>query len=166
MFSGCSAQTNHSLFNWEWPKKNVKTHRVQTVGRIQDFQIEGRKGVWTQSTSQLEGTNREVSHGWGLGAWQLYGFRQRRRKVLSKQSIGGANHYLQTIACPSNALSPQRLPTPLLLDALSCYLSLVLKHSDRKLDFKKLSRSKFRGGARLLRPLWIRHCKHIPQKGR
>ena len=38
---------------------------------------------------------------------------RRRWKVLSKQSIGGANHCSQTIACPSNALSPQRLPTPL-----------------------------------------------------
>ena len=26
------------------------------------------------------------------------------------------------------------------------------------MDLKKLSRSKLRGGARLLRPLWIRHC--------
>ena len=32
---------------------------------------------------------------------------------LSKQSIGGARHCSQTITCPSNALSPQSLPTPL-----------------------------------------------------
>ena len=44
----------------------------------------------------------------------LFHERQRCRKVLSKQSIGGANHCTPTIACPSNALSPQRLPTPLM----------------------------------------------------
>ena len=38
---------------------------------------------------------------------------QRRRKVLNKQSIGGANHCSHTIPCPSNALSPQKLPTAL-----------------------------------------------------
>ena len=50
------------------------------------------------------------------------------------------------------------------LDALSCNLSLILpgKHSDTKLKRKeKHSRSKFRGRARLLRPLWIRHCSKI-----
>ena len=38
------------------------------------------------------------------------------------------------------------------LDALSCYLSLFFfLHSDTKPDFKEHIRSKFRGGARLLR---------------
>ena len=39
-----------------------------------------------------------------------------------------------------------------ILDALSCYLSLILKPSITKLDLKKHSQSKFRGGASLLRP--------------
>ena len=40
---------------------------------------------------------------------------------------------------------------------LSCYMSPFFLHYDTQLDFKH-SRSKlFRGGARLLRPLWIRH---------
>ena len=48
---------------------------------------------------------------------------QKRRKVLSKQSIGGANHCSPTIACRSNALSPQRLPTPLSSSGYCrCYL--------------------------------------------
>ena len=45
------------------------------------------------------------------------------------------------------------------LDALLWYLSLIFTHSDAKLDKKTpQSWSKFRGGARLLPPLWIRHC--------
>ena len=35
------------------------------------------------------------------------------------------------------------------------------KHSDTKWDFKKHSRSNFRGGVRLMRPLLIRHCTKI-----
>ena len=43
------------------------------------------------------------------------------------------------------------------LDALSCYLSLILKHSDKKWETRKHSRSFFfwGGGGRLVRPLWI-----------
>ena len=46
------------------------------------------------------------------------------------------------------------------LNVISWYLSLILKHSDIKLDRKYHSRSKFKGGAHLLHPppLWIRHC--------
>ena len=45
-------------------------------------------------------------------------------------------------------------------NTLSCYLRLILKDSDTKLNSKQHSRSKFRGGGggRLLRPRWIRHC--------
>ena len=40
-----------------------------------------------------------------------------------------------------------------ILDALSWYLRLIWKHSDTKLNKKKKNcRTKFRGGARLLRP--------------
>ena len=45
------------------------------------------------------------------------------------------------------------------LDALFCYLSLILKYSDTNwIQKEQSSRSKFRGGARLLCPAWIRHC--------
>ena len=40
-----------------------------------------------------------------------------------------------------------------ILDALLCYLRLILKHSDTKLKKTKHSQSGFRGRARLLRPL-------------
>ena len=44
------------------------------------------------------------------------------------------------------------------LDAFSYYLSLIFKNSDTKGNKKQHIRSKFRGGARLLRPSsWIRH---------
>ena len=38
---------------------------------------------------------------------------QGRKKALRRQSIGGANHCLWTMACLSNALFAQSLPTPL-----------------------------------------------------
>ena len=46
-----------------------------------------------------------------------------RRKVLRRQSIGGASDCLWTMTCPSNALFAQNLPTP--LDGW-CHLVLVL----------------------------------------
>ena len=78
--------------------------------------------------------NIPISHnpGWIMPIRNItnyYIINQRRRKVLSKQSIGGANHCPQTIACPSNALSPQNLPTPLSSTSslsLSLFLSLSL----------------------------------------
>ena len=64
-----------------------------------------------------------------------------------------------TSQAPSAKLLTTRVQGPLkgpggsrILDALSCYLSLILKHSDTKRDWKKYSRSNFRGDACLLRP--------------
>ena len=48
------------------------------------------------------------------------------------------------------------------INALSCYLSLILKHSDTNLWIKqKHSRSNFRG-CTCCAPLWIRHCYPSP----
>ena len=74
---------------------------------------------------------------------------------------GGAKDYMH--ASHITSVNPEvlygRAPgSSRVLDALSCYLCHILKHSDSKTGFKKHSRSKFRGGAHLLTaPLWIRH---------
>ena len=44
------------------------------------------------------------------------------------------------------------------LEALSWYLSLILTHSDTKLDLRKHSRSKLEAARACCAPLWIRHC--------
>ena len=63
---------------------------------------------------------------------------QGRRKVLSKQSMfGGANHCSRTIACPSNALSPQRLQTPLVWVTLWEWIPLFWDGGFHYLHFER-----------------------------
>ena len=52
---------------------------------------------------------RTIPHRVGIGPDQGH------RKVLRRQSIGGASDCLRTMTCPSNALFAQNLPTPLVL---------------------------------------------------
>ena len=47
------------------------------------------------------------------------------------------------------------------LDALSCYLRLILRYSDTKLKEEKNSQSRNRGGTRLLRPHLDPPLQHV-----
>ena len=80
----------------------------------------------------------------------------------------GAKDYVYT----SRALSKKSLMTGIqglpndpgssrVLDALSCCLSLILKHSDRKFDFKNIVDQILEGVHACCTPAWIRYCSHL-----